>query len=55
MHHNHYSDFIIGLFELAGAAGTMGSPIVGKLSDKGKGFIATTIGVCLLMLSWAPL
>ncbi|NUF49989.1 MFS transporter [Gilliamella sp. ESL0250] len=51
----HYSDFIIGLFGLAGAAGAMGSPIVGKLSDKGKGFIATTIGLCLLLLSWLPL
>ncbi|NUF26490.1 Predicted arabinose efflux permease, MFS family [Gilliamella bombicola] len=51
----HYSDFIIGLFGLAGAAGAMGSPIVGKLSDKGKGFIATTIGLCLLLLAWLPL
>ncbi|OCG20605.1 MFS transporter [Gilliamella sp. App4-10] len=51
----HYSDFIIGLFGLAGVAGAMGSPIVGKLSDKGKGFIATTIGLCLLLLSWLPL
>ncbi|OCG68754.1 transporter [Gilliamella sp. Nev5-1] len=51
----HYSDFMIGLFGLAGAAGAMGSPIVGKLSDKGKGYIATTIGLSLLLLSWLPL
>ncbi|OCG09168.1 transporter [Gilliamella sp. wkB178] len=51
----HYSDFIIGLFGFAGAAGALGSPIVGKLSDKGKGFIATSIGLALLLLSWLPL
>lgn len=51
----HYSDFIIGLFGLAGAAGALGSPIVGKLSDIGKGTLATTIGLCLLLLSWLPL
>lgn len=51
----YYSDFIIGLFGLAGAAGALGSPIVGKLSDKGKGFLATTIGLILLLTSWIPL
>ncbi|MCX8649355.1 MFS transporter [Gilliamella sp. B2776] len=51
----HYSDFIIGLFGIAGAAGALGSPIVGKLSDKGKGRLATTIGLCLLLISWLPL
>ena len=28
---------------------------MGKLSDKGKGWLATTIGLCLLLLSWLPL
>ena len=51
----HYSDFIIGLFGIAGAAGALGSPIVGKLSDKGKGWLSTTIGLGLLLLSWLPL
>lgn len=51
----HYSDFIIGLFGLAGAAGAMGSPIVGRLSDKGKGLFVTSIGLLLLLLSWLPL
>lgn len=51
----HYSDFIIGLFGLAGAAGAMGSVIVGRLSDKGKGTLATSIGLILLLLSWLPL
>nr|WP_218056005.1 MFS transporter [Gilliamella apicola] len=51
----YYSDFIIGLFGFAGAAGALGSPIVGRLSDKGKGFIATSIGLALLLLSWLPL
>ncbi|WP_363322497.1 MFS transporter [uncultured Gilliamella sp.] len=51
----HYSDFIIGLFGFAGAAGAIGSPIVGRLSDKGKGAVATSIGLTLLLLSWLPL
>lgn len=51
----HFSDVIIGLFGLAGAAGAMGSPIVGRLSDKGKGRLVTTIGLVLLLLSWLPL
>ncbi|WP_392561247.1 MFS transporter [Orbus sturtevantii] len=51
----HYSDFIIGLFGLAGAAGAMGSPIVGKLSDKGKGILVTSVGLALLLFSWLPL
>ncbi|TSJ89450.1 MFS transporter [Gilliamella apicola] len=51
----NYPDFIIGLFGLAGAAGALGSPIVGSLSDKGKGFLATTIGLILLLASWLPL
>lgn len=51
----YFSDFIIGLFGLAGAAGALGSPIVGKLSDTGKGFLATTIGLILLLTSWIPL
>lgn len=51
----HYSDVIIGLFGLAGAAGAMGSPIVGKLSDKGKGRLVTSIGLALLLVSWLPL
>jgi predicted MFS family arabinose efflux permease len=51
----HYSDFVIGLFGLAGAAGALGSPIVGKLSDKGKGFLATSLGLLFLLASWLPL
>ncbi|WLT06249.1 MFS transporter [Gilliamella apis] len=51
----HYSNFIIGLFGLAGAAGALGSPIVGKLSDQGKGWLATSIGLTLLLAAWLPL
>lgn len=51
----HYSDFIIGLFGFAGVAGAMGAPIVGRLSDKGKGVLVTTIGLSLLLVSWLPL
>lgn len=51
----HYSDFVIGLFGLAGAAGAMGAPIVGRLSDKGKGNLVTSLGLSLILLAWLPL
>lgn len=51
----HFNDFIIGLFGLAGVAGAMGSPIAGRLSDKGKSNVLTTVGLILLLLCWLPL
>ncbi|WP_392566223.1 MFS transporter [Utexia brackfieldae] len=51
----HYSDFIIGLFGIAGAAGALASPIVGRLSDKGRGILVTTVGLVALLIAWLPL
>jgi predicted MFS family arabinose efflux permease len=50
-----YSDFIIGLFGLAGTISALGSPIVGRLSDKGKGRWLIFIGLGLLLFSWLPI
>lgn len=51
----HYSDMVIGLFGLAGAAGAMVAPYAGKFADQGKSGIWTTIGLALLLFSWIPL
>lgn len=51
----YFPDFIIGLFGFAGVVGALGSPIVGRLSDKGKGKLVMTIGLLLLLFSWLPL
>ncbi|MWN32526.1 MULTISPECIES: MFS transporter [unclassified Gilliamella] len=50
-----YSDFIIGLFGLAGSVSALGSPIVGKLSDKGKGSWLILSGLGVLLFSWLPI
>lgn len=51
----NYSDGVIGLFGLAGAAGALGARPAGGLVDKGKGHHTTTIGLLLLLLSWAAI
>ncbi|WP_395490272.1 MFS transporter [Cedecea davisae] len=51
----NYSEGVIGLFGLAGAAGALGARPAGGLVDKGKGHHTTTIGLLLLLLSWAAI
>ncbi len=51
----HYSDATIGLFGLVGAAGTLAAGIGGRLSDRGKAGLATTVALVLLAASWLPL
>ncbi|MEY0951838.1 MFS transporter [Providencia manganoxydans] len=50
-----YSEGTIGLFGLVGAAGALMASQAGHLVDKGKGKRVTTIGLILLLLSWAPI
>lgn len=50
-----YSEGTIGLFGLVGAAGALMASQAGHLVDKGKGKLITTIGLVLLLLSWAPI
>ncbi|MCO6523581.1 MAG: hypothetical protein J6562_00990 [Candidatus Schmidhempelia sp.] len=51
----YYSDFIIGLFGLVGTVSALGSPIVGRLSDQGKGQRLVFISLNLFLFSWLPI
>lgn len=48
----YYSEAIIGLFGLVGAAGALAANGAGRLADKGKSSRATTVGLLLLFISW---
>ncbi|WP_462382754.1 MFS transporter [Pseudomonas sp. Marseille-QA0892] len=50
-----YPDGTIGLFGLAGAVGALAANMAGRMADKGKGALATTLGLLTLLLSWVPL
>ncbi|CAM4261668.1 MFS transporter [Bordetella tumbae] len=50
-----YSDSTIGLFGLAGAAGAFAANRFGRLNDRGRGNLATRIGLILLAASWVLL
>ncbi|MCM2447139.1 MFS transporter [Rahnella sp. CG8] len=51
----HYSEGVIGLFGLGGAAGALAATRAGNLADKGKAHLTTTAGLVLLLLSWAAI
>lgn len=51
----HYSDAVIGLFGLAGAVGALAANWAGRLADRGKGAMGTTVGLVALLLAWVPL
>lgn len=50
-----YSDATIGLFGLVGAAGTLAAGVAGRMADRGKAALATTVALVLLAASWLPL
>jgi predicted MFS family arabinose efflux permease len=50
-----FSNSTIGLFGLAGAAGALAANVVGRLSDKGHGALATRLCLALMLLAWLPL
>ncbi|RAW97379.1 MULTISPECIES: MFS transporter [unclassified Photorhabdus] len=51
----NYSEGVIGLFGLVGAAGALMATKTGQLVDKGKGPLTTSISLVLLLLSWIPI
>ncbi|MGY4493136.1 MFS transporter [Pseudomonas sp. TE3610] len=50
-----YGDATIGLFGLAGAAGALAASAAGRLADRGKGSLATLVGLGALLAAWLPL
>ncbi|SFC17615.1 MFS transporter [Pragia fontium] len=51
----NYSEAVIGLFGLVGAAGALAASGAGQLTDKGKSSLVTTLGLVLLFVSWLPI
>jgi predicted MFS family arabinose efflux permease len=51
----NYGNTAIGLFGLAGIAGAAIAPVAGRLADRGKGKLATSAGLLILLASWGLL
>ncbi len=50
-----YSDAVIGLFGLTGAAGALSAGWAGRLADKGRSNLAIVLGLVIMLASWIPL
>lgn len=50
-----YSEAVIGLFGLVGAAGALAATRAGRLADHGHAKTVTTVGLIVLALSWLPI
>ena len=51
----NYSDGVIGLFGLAGAVGAVAANWAGRMADRGRGQMATTVGLLVLLACWLPM
>ncbi|MFE3290523.1 MFS transporter [Rhodococcus sp. NPDC059234] len=50
--HYQWSEAVIGLFGLVGVAGTIATPVAGRLADRGYVHWVAGIGTALLAVSW---
>ncbi|HBT31523.1 MAG TPA: MFS transporter [Pusillimonas sp.] len=50
-----FSDAIIGLFGLTGAAGALSASWAGRLADKGRTNWAVVLGLVMMLVSWIPI
>ncbi len=50
-----FSDAIIGLFGLTGAAGALSASWAGRLADKGRTNWAVVLGLVMMLVSWVPI
>lgn len=50
--HYHYGNAVIGLFGLAGVAGASAAQVVGRMADRERGGLATTVTLLSLLSSW---
>jgi predicted MFS family arabinose efflux permease len=51
----HYTEGVIGLFGIAGIAGASAAPIAGRVADRGRGRLGTTIFLLCVLVSWGLL
>lgn len=51
----HYGNAVIGLFGLAGVAGAAAASVVGRMADRGRGSLASTASILILLASWGVL
>ncbi len=51
----HYSSGTIGLFGLLGVAGALTASVAGRIADRGRAALVTTLTCVLLAASWLPL
>jgi predicted MFS family arabinose efflux permease len=51
----HYGEGVIGLFGLAGIAGATSAPLAGRIADRGRGPLGTTIFLVSVLVSWGLL
>jgi predicted MFS family arabinose efflux permease len=51
----HFGNTTIGLFGLAGVAGASAAPLTGRLADRGRGQLAASAALTILLASWGLL